>query len=301
MGLLGWGWGGVLLPPGPEGALRAAGSSPSFTTRLAGTRLAPVSSSCLFRVAWQPLCKTTFCRSLRRGDTRPSPPTPPASPAWGAGRTPPSLVHALGPLFGEGLLGESARVCDSGRQRSPSTPVKGPWACGGRPWRRTAPRGPSSWFSCPGREALGEEAGPPSHAWPPMFMSFRLCGRKASLDTGGTQGPWSCCPGLPAGGEAAHPETVSPQLCLDESGDLGVPEASPPRAVFRGGQMKELPSQPDQRGGAEGPRGLGSPGWAHLSLLLGPRGHQASMAPPPSSSSWRPQAGGGEGAAACRP
>ena len=66
------------------------------------------------------------------------------------------------------------------------------------------------------------------------------------------QGPWSCCPGLPASGEAAHAETVFPQLCLDEFGDLGVPEASPPRTVFREGQMKELPSQPGQRGGLRG-------------------------------------------------
>ena len=34
--------------------------------------------------------------------------------------------------------------------------------------------------------------------------------------------------------------------------------------------MKELPSQPDQHGGSEGLRGLGSPSWAHLSLLPGP-------------------------------
>lgn len=168
---------GVLLPLGPEGALRAAGSSPSFTTRLAGTRLAPISSSCLFRAAWQPLCKTTFCRSLRRGDTRPprprrqpllpgeqAGPHPAWSTHWGpclvraswesppvsataAARDPPQhLSRGLG-LVGAGPGGGPSRV----------GPALGSLALGGRLWARkpAPPAMPGPPCSCPSGSVVG--------------------------------------------------------------------------------------------------------------------------------------------------
>ena len=45
---------------------------------------------------------------------------------------------------------------------------------------------------------FGRGSRPLSHAGPPMFMSFRLCGRKAALDTGGGDaGPLELLPRAP--------------------------------------------------------------------------------------------------------
>lgn len=238
---------GVTRGPAAPGALRVCcqrqtGPRASPSGSQGPPRLVLVRSSAS---SWRPGCHPQddlLQVAAEMGDTRPPLPTLPASPAEGA-RQDPALLGpcTVGPLFGEGLPGES--IC--GCQSSPSIPAGGPWARGGRPWRRTIPRGHSSWLSCPGREALGEEATHPSHARPPPWPcpSGSMFGRPP-WTRGGRRAPVVAAQGSRLVGRQLILKRCPPNSAWMNLGTRG-PRGTP-RAVFRGGQMKEPPSRPGQ-------------------------------------------------------